>query len=288
MNLSNIHPNWNREPLYITEGFSIEITAKDADNFKLIADRLPSETPISVTFLAGEDLEMRLAATKLIRESGFEPMPHFSARRLKSAAEFEEMLATITLEARVRRCFVICGDKDKPDGPYEDSTALIETGMFERYGIKAIGIAGHPEEHPNMSEKECWDVLASKCDLIQSRGMTPLIVTQFGFDAQRFLDWLVELRSRGIDAPVRIGIPGPASIKSLLRFAASCGVEASASVLSKYGISLGKLIGKVGPENMIDYFADHLGPEHGPVRLHFYPFGGLSRLLEWLEKYEAR
>jgi methylenetetrahydrofolate reductase (NADPH) len=93
---------------------------------------------------------------------------------------------------------------------------------------------------------------------------------------------------RGIEAPVRIGVPGPAGIKTLLRFAAHCGVGASASVMAKYGVSLTRLLGTAGPDKLIDDFARGIGPEHGAVRLHFYPFGGLTKTVEWIADYNAR
>ena len=139
-----------------------------------------------------------------------------------------------------------------------------------------------------MSKDQCWDVLSAKIAEIEARGMAALIVTQFGFDAQAFLDWLVELRQRGIDTPVRIGIPGPAGIKRLLGFAARCGVGASTSVLKKYGISVANLLGTAGPEKLVDAFAKNLGPEHGRVRLHFYPFGGLGNTVRWIAEYDRR
>ena len=123
---------------------------------------------------------------------------------------------------------------------------------------------------------------------IESRGMAPLIVTQFAFDADRVLDWLAELRRRGIDAPVRLGVPGPAGIKTLLRFAKRCGVGASASVMTKYGVSLSRLMGSAGPDRLVDSLAEGLGPQHGPVRLHFYPFGGVARTVDWINDYAAR
>ena len=97
--------------------------------------------------------------------------------------------------------------------------------------------------------------------------MAALIVTQFGFDADRLLNWLKGLRERGLDQAVRIGVPCPAGIKTLIRYAAFCGVSASASVLSKYGVSLGKLLGSAGPDKYVDQLAAGLGPEHGAVRL---------------------
>ena len=166
--------------------------------------------------------------------------------------------------------------------------ALIETGAFERAGITAIGIGGHPDGHPQMAASECWKVLTRKVAAIEARGMAPLVVTQFGFDPDTFLEWLVQLRARGIDAPVRIGVPGPAGIKRLLSFAARCGVSASTSVLKKYGISVASLLGNAGPDKMVDAFAAGLGPQHGRVRLHFYPFGGLRKTVEWIADYERR
>ena len=287
MSYAKIHPNWDRPPEYITEGFSIEITAKDTAGLKEAADGLPPGTPVAVTFLPGETLDARLAAAKQVRELGFEPMPHFSARRIKSAAELTSMVERMVAEAGVKRCFAIAGDPPQPEGPYSESSMLIETGIFEKNGITAIGVAGHPQGHPNMSEDECFAVLERKCAMIHDRGMKPLIVTQFGFDPDAFLNWLVALRKR-VDAPVRIGVPGPTSIKMLVKFAARCGVEASASVMSKYGISLANLLGSAGPDKMVDAFASGFGSEHGRVRLHFYPFGGLGKTAGWIADYNRK
>lgn len=288
MAMPQIHPAWDRPPVTITEGFSLEITAKDIDALRDAAPLMPVDTPVAVTFLPGEDAEARIRATVAVRELGFEPMPHFSARRITSQAEFEDYLNAVVREAGVRRCFIVAGDPPEPQGPFFDTSALIATGAFERAGVKAIGIGGHPEGHPHMSDEQCWQVLETKIADIEARGMAPLIVTQFGFDPQAFLDWLKALRARGIDTPVRLGVPGPAGIKTLLRFAARCGVGASASVMAKYGISLGNLIGSAGPDKLVDAFRTGLGGEHGKVRLHFYPFGGLRKTVEWIAAYNAR
>jgi len=280
-----IHPNWTRPPINMVDGFSLEMTAKDVTSLRAAAPGIPKDTPIAVTFLPGEEFRARIEATKLVRSLGLEPMPHFSARRISSVAEFEDYLAAATGEAAVKRCFVIAGDPSEPEGPFFDSSELIASGTFERMGITAIGIGGHPEGHPNMTEEQCWAVLEGKCAEIDRRGMAPLIVTQFAFDADMVLKWLKAVRTRGITAPVRIGVPGPAGIKTLMRFAARCGVGASASVLSKYGISISQLLGSAGPDKLIAAFERGLGPEHGPARLHFYPFGGLEKTVAWIDEY---
>ncbi len=283
-----IHPNWDKPRAGITDGFSLEMTAKDEASLRDAAPLIPPETPVAITYLPGEELAARVAATMAVRELGFEPMPHFSARRITSPADFEGYLRAVVERAGVRRCFIVAGDPPAPQGPYFDTMALIETGAFERAGIQAIGVGGHPEGHPNMSADQCWQVLETKVRAIEARGMAPLVVTQFGFDPDAFLGWLRELRARGIDCPVRIGVPGPAGIKRLLAFAARCGVGASASVMKKYGVSIGNLLGTAGPDKLVDAFAAGLGEEHGRVRLHFYPFGGMVRTVEWIRDYNAR
>lgn len=283
-----LHPNWDLPPAGITDGFSLEMTAKDEASLRDAAPLIPAETPIAVTYLPGEEVDARVAATIAVRELGFEPMPHFSARRITSEDDFEAYLKAVVEKAGVRRCFIVAGDPPEAQGPYFDTMALIATGAFERAGIQAIGIGGHPEGHPNMSEAECWAVLETKVREIESRGMAPLVVTQFGFDPDAFLVWLKELRARGIMCPVRIGIPGPAGIKRLLAFAARCGVGASASVMKKYGVSITNLLGTAGPDKLVDAFAKGLGEEHGRVRLHFYPFGGLRKTVEWIADFAQR
>ena len=285
---SLIHPNWDRAPLRITDGFSLEVTAKEEASLRAVAPLIPPETPIAIAYLPGEDLAGRVAAAVAVRELGFEPMPHFSARRIRSEDDFEGYLRAVVEQAGVRRCFVVAGDPPEPVGPYFDTSALLATGAFERSGIQAIGIGGHPDGHPNMTSEQCWAVLDKKVADITARGMAPLIVTQFGFDSHAVLAWLAELRARGIDVPVRLGVPGPAGIKRLMTFAARCGVGASTAVLRKYGISVTNLLGSAGPDTLVDTFVRGLGPEHGKVRLHFYPFGGLDKTLDWILAYEHR
>ncbi|NLR97350.1 methylenetetrahydrofolate reductase [Rhizobium sp. P38BS-XIX] len=272
----------------LVDAFSLEITTKDTEALRKAQRALPLGTTVSVTALPGEALDVRLSAIRATRDLGFEPMPHFAARSVSSREELEHNIRQSRVVGQVDRCFVIAGDNGKPTGPFSDSLGLIETGVFESNGVRILGIGGHPDGHPHMSEEECWKVLSAKCSAIEGRGMSPLIVTQFAFDADRVLSWLAALRGRGIGAPVEIGVPGPTSVSTLVRYAARCGVGASASVLAKYGISIGHLLGSAGPDRFVNKLSVGLVGKHGAVKLHFYPFGGISKTVEWIEGYVNR
>ncbi|HEL5401644.1 TPA: methylenetetrahydrofolate reductase [Stenotrophomonas maltophilia] len=267
--------------------FSLEVSAKAMPALRAEAARIPPGTIISIPYLASEDDDARLAAVRTVRELGFEPMPHLSARRIASRTALERFMRRAASEAGVERCLLIAGDLATPAGPFADSASIIDTGLLEQSGIKAVAIGGHPEGHPVMGSDERWQALQRKCQGIEARGMAPSIVTQFAFDADLVLAWLEALRARGITVPVLVGAPGPASIPRLLRYAAMCGVGASASMLARYGVSIGRLLGTAGPEVFVDRLVQGLTDAHGQVSPHLFPFGGIAPSLEWVERYRA-
>ena len=148
----------------ITHAYSLEVSAKDIAALSAAAPRILPGSTIAIPYLPREDDDARLAAARAVRSLGFEPMPHLSARRIASLAGFELFVQRAAAEAGVERCFVIAGDPSTPIGPFSDSAALIDTGIFERAGMKVIGVGGHPEGHPVMSKAEQWEVLEQLCN----------------------------------------------------------------------------------------------------------------------------
>ena len=246
MSYAAIHPDWEKPRRNMVDGYSLEMTAKELDGLREAAPHIRPGTQVAVTFLPGEEMEQRVEAAKLVRELGFEPIVHLSARRLTSVEELDNYLARITGEAGVKRVFLIAGDPPEAQGPFEDSLQVIESGLLEKHGIAIAGVGGHPEGHPNVSKADLWVWMERKIAALRTRGIVPLVVTQFAFDDDAIVEWVGEMRARGIAVPVRLGVPGPAGIKRLLGFAARCGVGASASVMKKYGVSVTNLLGRAG------------------------------------------
>lgn len=272
----------------LVNGYSIEMTAKDISNLEAAAHIIPQGTKIPVTFLPDEDMATRVAAAVRVRNLGYIPIPHISARRIASQADLEAFLGALQEQAQIDHAFVVAGDPPRPMGPYEDALAIIRTGLLAHYGIKRVGISGYPEGHKDIGNDKLWQAKRDKLAALRDEGHDFAVVTQFSFDAERVLRWLEEERRQGVDALVRIGIPGPASVKRLLAFAARCGVGASTKVMAKYGLSLGRLLTTAGPDRLVETLASALDPAvHGDVSLHLYPFGGLKTTAEWARDFVA-
>jgi methylenetetrahydrofolate reductase (NADPH) len=276
------------ENVSLLADFSLEMTGRDMRQLAEASGTIPHGTRINVTFLAHEDPGMRLKAARVIKQSGFVPVPHISARRLRSRETLEEFLAALAADGVTDSVFVVAGDPASPLGPYQDSLSVIRSGLLERYGIRNVGFGGYPEGHPGIPATALWSALADKAAALARQRLSGVIITQFGFDIDPVLDWIEEVRDRGIDLPVRIGVPGPAGIKRLMSYARRFGVGTSAGIARKYGFSITNLMGTAGPDRFIQALADRYDPgRHGEVRLHFFTFGGLAATSEWIGTFRA-
>lgn len=281
--------------LELMKDFSLEMTGKDIPALIEARPLIPLGTRINVTFLGNEDLEMRVAAAKAVRELGFVPVPHISARRLKSRQQLEEFLGRLQEVDAAGHLFVIGGDPAQPEGPFSDSLSVINSGLLQQFGVREVGTSGYPEGHPDIPPETLWRTLEDKTAALEEHGFDTVIVTQFAFDTDPVADWIDAVRARGINAAIRVGTPGPAGVKRLLGFARRFGIGANAMIVKKYGFSLTNLMGVAGPDNFVNDLASVLA-EHsagrgpglvGQVGLHFYTFGGLAETAGWVRRFNS-
>ncbi len=275
--------------LELVRDFSLEMTGKDVPGLEEAKHAIPLGTKINVTFLGNEDLEMRVAAAKAVKDLGFVPVPHISARRLASQGQLEEFLGRLQEVGATEHVFAVGGDPAEPEGPYEDSLSLIRTGLLQEYGVREVSIAGYPEGHPDIKSDALWHHLEAKLAALQEQGLDAVILTQFAFDTDPVTEWIKAVRELGIDSQIRIGTPGPAGIKRLLGFARRFGIGANAMIVKKYGFSLTNLMGTAGPDTFVTDLSSLLAadPTSGDVRLHLYTFGGLLATSDWAREFSA-
>lgn len=274
----------------LIDDFSLEMTGKDVPGLLEAQHAIPQGTRINVTFLGNEDLEMRVAAAKAVKEAGFIPVPHISARRISSEEQLREFLGALREVGASEHIFAVGGDPATPEGPYDSAYDIIRSGILPEYGVKEVSISGYPEGHPDISDELLWEHLEKKAASLKEQGLGAVILTQFGFDTGPVEAWIKRVRDLGIDATIRIGTPGPAGIKRLLGFARRFGIGANAMIVKKYGFSLTNLMGTAGPDRFITDLADlnDANDKAGDVKIHFYTFGGLLATAEWAEKYKAK
>jgi methylenetetrahydrofolate reductase (NADPH) len=276
--------------LELMDGLSLEMTGKDIPSLQEAAHAIPQGTKINVTFLSNEDLQMRVAASKAVKDLGFIPVPHISARRLASQDQLEEFLGALREVGATESVFAVGGDPAEPEGPFPDSLSVIRSGLLQKYGVKEVSIAGYPEGHPDITSNVLWRHLEEKSAALEEQGLDAVILTQFAFDTDPVIDWIHAVREKGIDTQIRVGTPGPAGIKRLLGFARRFGVGANATIVKKYGFSLTNLLGTAGPDRFVTDLASHLadpatGAPDRTVKLHLYTFGGLLATCRWADAY---
>lgn len=263
---------------------SIEIAPKQGIESDILPGRFPKGTRVYITDVGTDSPETLCAAAKRVRDLGYEPVPHFASRRITSKAILKERLDLMTKQAGVKDVLVIGGGLEKQAGEFSSTMEVLETGLFEEYGITHIGIAGHPEGSPDFNNDVAAEALRLKQEFGERTGINMRIVTQFGFDAEGFIQWAESLKAKGITMPVHLGVAGPAKLPTLLKFAVMCGVGASLQYLKRNMSSLTNLATGHDPNEIVGPIEQHIAahPDTNIAQVHVFAFGGLKKASEWL------
>jgi methylenetetrahydrofolate reductase (NADH) len=258
---------------------SLEVSPRDPLAGPALADLVAPGTRVFVNHAPGDSAEGIAAAASRLARAGFVPVPHVAARRLSSFGALNEFLRRLAGEAGVDTALAIAGDLDRAKGPFESSFEMLATGLFERHGIRRIGLAGYPEPHPRIGTRALEDALRLKLGLARQAGLEPFIVTQFAFEAAPIRAWIASRRADGVTAPIIVGLAGPASIAALAKFAVRCGVGASLRALAGNRPALPRLLAEAGPDALI---ADLAAAAADLAGFHFFTFTGVRRTARWL------
>ena len=265
-------------------GFSVEVTPASAAKVEDFSTHLAAGTTVNVTFLPGSDIADTIATCARLRREGFNPVPHIAARSLESAAHLERYLDGLASEARIDEALVIGGGVTKPVGPYATSMQVLTSGLLEQYGVRSIGVAGHPEGSPDISDAEIRTALAEKNAWARDTDAEVYIETQFCFEADTIVAWERRIRAEGNTLPIHIGLPGLATLKTLLKFAQMSGVGPSIRVLTRQARNITKLLMVQEPDLVVAGLAEAVAADPDSLlhKLHFYPFGGIAKTAAWL------
>ncbi len=266
-------------------GYSVETSPAAADKLDSFREHLGAGARVYVATLPGTGFERVIATARRLSDEGLTPIPHLPARGISGPAQLDRLLGALTGEAGVEEVLAIAGGLREPVGSFDCTMQMLETGAFERHGIRRIGVAGHPEGNPDISPEALEQAIADKNAFAEQSGIALHLVTQFCFDAQPVIAWDRAIRAVGNRLPIHIGIAGPATLKSLLNYARMCGIGPSARMLTRQGRSLARLGTVSAPDQVVTGLARYRAtdPDCGIEAAHFYTFGGLRRTTRWLD-----
>ena len=258
---------------------SIEITARVSAVNELANAGLLAGAHVYITALPGDSANAVLATALRVRQMGLTPVPHLGARYVAEPRQFEALLGSLVRDAGVDQVLVIGGDIGRPRGPYPSSLALLRSGIFEQSGIRRIGLAAYPEGHPSISGDVLEQALVAKVACVREIGLEPYIISQFCFSAAAIIALLSRVTRQFTGVPIHVGIAGPASMATLVKFGLACGIGASLRTLRKTSL---RQLADATPDELVTSLA-----EAGDTiaALHFFTFGGIARTADWMRRY---
>lgn len=283
------HGDFSSSFVPLSQGYSIEATPKEILKETVSWDDVPEGTRIFIPRFPKNTTEDILECANRLRGMSFKPVPHITARSLRDKDDFETLMGRLVDEAKIDEILLLAGGDDSPRGQFGNTLELLETGVIERLGIRRIGVAGHPEGHPQATQEELDRALEIKNAFSVDTGIPMFIATQFFFDASPFIAWERRIREQGNRLPVYAGLHGLASGPSLLKHAIACGVGSSINVLRKNVTGLRGLLGRRGqdPGRLVKTLTDSV--DHDPESLlagfHFFALGAFDRTVTWANHF---
>ena len=271
------------------EDCSIEVTPGAAAKIPDLSSVFEQNQTVYVTFLPGSKLDDTLETVKRLVEAGMRPKPHIAARSIESHQQLESFLGQLS-DLDVRQALLIAGGVDGPLGPFPATLDILKLGYFERFGFTTVGLAGHPEGSPDIPPDMVMQALRDKNAYAAESPVHFHLVTQFCFESAPITAWdrMIRLEA-GNQLPIHIGLPGLATIKTLLRHAQACGVGASMRVLTRQAANIAKLMTVNAPDKLVRGLARYAAedPDCGITHCHLFPLGGLEKSMTWLRAVQA-
>ena len=267
----------------LIDGFTIELSPKVRHKLKSIP--LDKKNNIYITYLPDASENDILETVDFVSKNNLTPITHLPARTMKNLDHVSQFLSQVRERTDSKKILVIGGGGNQL-GQISSSLEILNSGIFEEYNFDEVGIAGHPEGSPDISQETIDNFLNDKFDLTKSKGLNLELVTQFFFDAKPFIDWCDSLIEKKITIPVRVGFPGPASFKTLLNFGLMSGVGNSINFLKKNSSKVTDLLTKTSNDEMLISLAEYAYKKNPLKSFHCFPFGGFEKTCLWLNEIQ--
>ena len=263
--------------------YTIETTPNVYEKYGNFSEFLDKKHSVYITFLPDEKSENVVETAKKLKLEGYEVIPHLPARTVKNNKVLEKYIGELADEAGCSKILIIGGGGNQA-GEISSTMDVLKTDLLSKFNFKSVGVAGHPEGSPDISKNDLDLAIIEKNKFSLNVDFKMYLATQFFFEAKSLIEWEKHLNTINNKLDIHAGIPGPASIKTLINYARSCGIGNSLRFLTKQAFNLTKLATLNTPDKLIYDLANYVETNKSTnlKNIHFYAFGGMKKTSEWL------
>ncbi len=247
-------------------------------------DVLEPGSYVAVTCSPTKGVDVTLAMSKRLARRGFKVVPHVAAKMVRNRQHLREIIAHLN-DSPIISIFVPGGDSAVPTGDYSTALSLLQDIAELDHKFTEIGVAAHPEGHPEIDT----DTLNN--ELLRKQAVANYLVTQMCFDAATVGAWLRSIRELGVTLPAWLGLPGVADRASLLKTSMRIGVGDSLRYLKRNRGVAARLMmtNDYRPDDLLFELAPYLAdPAYGIRGHHVYCFNEVEKTEQWRHAFLER
>ena len=249
-----------------------------------VVEHVPRTVPLTITTTEAKGLTPTIELAERLSGHGFTATPHLAARLVRDESHLADIVARLRA-AGVSGVFVIGGDAAEPAGTFPDALSLLEKLETIGHDFEHVGIGGYPEGHGHIGAELIERALERKAPYASH------IFTQLCFHPSTTTAWARQVKLRGVDLPIRIGLPGAVTRQKLVRISAGLGLGQSARFLLKQHSMFWRFFLPHGyrPDRLMERLAPALGsPENNLQGFHLFTFNEVARTEAWRQEWLAR
>ena len=143
----------------LLNGFSIELNPKVQKKISKI--NLNKNNKVFITYLPDASEEDVLNASEFVDQQGLISVTHLPSRTMKDLKHVESFLTKLRKKTSSQDILVIGGGGEQ-NGIINSSIEILESGLLEKFDFINVGVAGHPEGSPDISNEMLDDFIKKK------------------------------------------------------------------------------------------------------------------------------